>query len=184
MHLPGGCLDHIRLATVRFGLRLCERLARGSTASSKSPVLRRDISSKTQVQSGVTAPVDTYLRERRAAVIPLSLKFCEATCVFAHQKMRGVFARAFLHHVVFPQPATPATIKEPLLDTCSSAKRQASCSCEPEKSSQGPTNSGTRCGIQVGRKTDSDYCRTIMRNLHTSSKHFFLTVALWPRVLC
>ena len=94
----------------------------------------------------------TYLRCACATVIPFSLKFCEATCVFAHQKMRGVFARALLHHVVFPQPATPATIKEPLLDTCSSAKRQASCSCEPEKSSQGPTNSGTRCGIQVGKK--------------------------------
>ena len=50
----------------------------------------------------VTAPVETYLRYQRATVIPFSLEFCEATCVFAHQKMRGVFVRAFLHHVVFP----------------------------------------------------------------------------------
>ena len=70
----------------------------------------------------------------------------------APEDARRICQGFFLHHVVFPQPATPATIKEPLLDTCSSAKRQASCSCEPEKSSQGPTNSGTRCGIQVGKK--------------------------------
>ena len=79
-------------------------LARGSTTNSKSRVLRRDISSKTQAQSGVTAPVETYLRYKRATVIPFSLKFCEATCVFAHQKMRGVFARAFLVMTFLPGP--------------------------------------------------------------------------------
>ena len=47
------------------------------------------------MQSGVTAPVETYLRYKRATVIPFSFKFWLATCVFAHQKMRGAFAKAF-----------------------------------------------------------------------------------------